>query len=141
METNSIHYTDKISDVDAGELTRLYTGIGWNREGYRTPEKTKIMLEDSKYFVAAYSGTLLVGFGRILADPYIAQILDVMVLPEFRKKGVATEILNKIRSHCENRYIGVSLIDGSGLAGFYEKFGFEAGNPGTERIMYWDPNK
>lgn len=51
-------------------LNALYTAVGWNEAGNRTPEKTQLVLERADCFVAAWRGELLVGFGRVLADVY-----------------------------------------------------------------------
>ena len=57
-------------------LNALYTAVGWG-DG-RTAAKTRLVLERAACFVAAWDGSRLVGFGRVLADVYSAQLLDVM---------------------------------------------------------------
>lgn len=72
-------------ELDAGAVNALYAVVGWNAAGRRTVEKTCQMLSMSPCHVTARSGGELVGFGRILADPYTAQVLDLMTHPACRR--------------------------------------------------------
>ena len=51
----------------------------------------------------------------------------------------ASKIIKRIVSHARDRYIGLSLIDGSGFQALYEKVGFTSADPTTDRLMYWQP--
>jgi ribosomal protein S18 acetylase RimI-like enzyme len=123
------------------ELNQLYTAVGWDQECVRTDEKTRIMLGQSSFYATARVNHQLVGFGRVMSDAYVAHILDLIVNPAFRKKGVArrimTELVKFVRS---NNYFGVMLVNGRGLQGFYEKFGFEAADSRQEVVMYLTKN-
>jgi GNAT superfamily N-acetyltransferase len=110
--------------------------VGWNAEGLRTTGKTAQMLRTSHCHVSALSGDVLVGFGRILGDAYVGQILDVITRPSHRRQGIATGIVRRLLQYAEGRYLGLSLIDGSGVEGFYERFGFEAADVATNRLMF-----
>ncbi|CAN5485859.1 GNAT family N-acetyltransferase [soil metagenome] len=132
-----VHFAVNDPDLDARAVNALYAAVGWNAVGQRTVEKTRQMLQMSACHVTARTGGELVGFGRILADPYTAQLLDLMIHPAFQRRGVASGILQRLLAFAEGKYLGVYLIDGSGLVGFYEHFGFEAANPVTDRLMYW----
>lgn len=126
------------SRPSAVEVNELYDLLGWNREGLRTSEKTKIALERSACIVSARCGRRLVGFGRIIGDSYTAQILDLMTHPEFRHQGIAKKVLKALLSYAAGRFLGIFLIDGSGITGFYEQFGFETADPATDKLMYWN---
>ena len=133
-------YLERDRSVDPAEINALYTAVGWNKKGQRTLERTTRMLQESPYFVVAIHNARIIGFGRILADAYVAQIFDIIVSPDFRRQGVASVILQKILAFAEGKYLGISLIDGSGVEGLYEKAGFVAVNPDTDRLMYWQPD-
>lgn len=113
--------------VDVDLLNALYSLIGWDSQRRRTAADTTEMLNVSRYYVAAHTGQgRLVGFGRVCGDPYVAQVLDVITHPEYRRRGIATKCMNAILEHIRSsRYVSVTLTDGSGIEGFYERFGFQ----------------
>ena len=59
------------------------------------------MLERAAYFVAAWDGDTLIGFGRVFADVYWAQILDVMTHPDYRRRGVAKGIVSRLITYAD----------------------------------------
>ena len=60
-------------------------------------------------------------------DPYVAQVLDVITHPEYRRRGIATRCMRGVLAHLQRyRYISVTLIDGSGIPDLYARFGFRA---------------
>lgn len=113
--------------VDVDELNGLYRLIGWDSHFRRTKSETEEMLNASRYYIAAYTGeTELVGFARVFGDPYVAQVLDVITHPEYRRHGIATRCMHGVLAHLESsRYVTVTLTDGSGIEGFYQRFGFQ----------------
>ena len=113
--------------VDVDQLNALYRVIGWDSQHRRTADDTAEMLQVSRYYVAAYAGEgTLVGFARVSGDPYVAQVLDVITHPEYRRRGIATECMHAVVRHLRtSRYASVTLTDGTGIDGFYERFGFQ----------------
>jgi ribosomal protein S18 acetylase RimI-like enzyme len=112
--------------VDVAQLNALYRLIGWDSHNRRTEAETTDMLRVSHYYIAAHTaeGTL-VGFARVCGDPYVAQVLDVITHPAYRCRGIATTCMRGVLAHLQrSRYVSVTLTDGSGIAGFYQRFGF-----------------
>ena len=112
--------------VDVAQLNALYRLIGWDSQNRRTEAETTEMLRVSHYYIAAHTaeGTL-VGFARVCGDPYVAQVLDVITHPAYRRRGIATQCMRGVLAHLQrSRYVSVTLTDGSGIAGFYQRFGF-----------------
>jgi ribosomal protein S18 acetylase RimI-like enzyme len=112
--------------IDVAQLNALYRLIGWDSHQRRTEAETTEMLRVSRYYVAAHTteGTL-VGFARVCGDPYVAQVLDVITHPEHRRRGIATQCMRGVLAHLQgSRYVSVTLTDGSGIEGFYRRFGF-----------------
>jgi ribosomal protein S18 acetylase RimI-like enzyme len=112
--------------VDVAQLNALYGLIGWDSQNRRTEAETTEMLRGSYYYIAAHTaeGTL-VGFARVCGDPYVAQVLDVITHPAYRRRGIATQCMRGVLAHLQrSRYVSVTLTDGSGIAGFYQRFGF-----------------
>ena len=85
------------------------------------------MLKVSRYYIAAYvHKDRLVGFARVCGDPYVAQVLDVITHPEFRKLGIAKKCMRDVLGHLRSSsYVTVTLTDGGGIEGFYQRFGFQ----------------
>ncbi len=112
--------------VDIVQLNALYRLIGWDNTGRRTEAETAEMLRGSHYYIAAHTaeGTL-VGFARVCGDPYVAQVLDVITHPAYRRRGIATKCMLGVLAHLQrSRYVSVTLTAGSGIEGFYQRFGF-----------------
>lgn len=112
--------------VDVTQLHALYRLIGWDSRHRRTEAETTEMLRVSHYYIAAHTaeGTL-VGFARVCGDPYVVQVLDVITHPAYRRRGIATQCMHGVLAHLQrSRYVSVTLTDGSGIAGFYQRFGF-----------------
>jgi ribosomal protein S18 acetylase RimI-like enzyme len=114
-------------DVDVGELNTLYRLVGWDRCSRRTGAETAEMLRVSHYYIAAQTTEgVLIGFARVCGDPYVAQVLDVITHPDYRRRGVATKCLRGVVAYLQrSRYVSVTLTHGSGLDDFYQRFGFQ----------------
>jgi ribosomal protein S18 acetylase RimI-like enzyme len=118
--------------IDPLSLNDVYRLVGWDRGGRRTAEETAEMLRVSRYYIAAYVGDRLVGFARVCGDPYVAQVLDVITHPEYRRLGIATRCVEGVVPHLrQSRYVSVTLTDDTGLPDFYERFGFRRLAPDT----------
>jgi ribosomal protein S18 acetylase RimI-like enzyme len=125
--------------IDPLSLNDLYGLVGWDRGGRRTTDETAEMLRVSRYYIAAYAGDRLVGFARVCGDPYVAQILDVITDPEYRRLGIATRCMEGVVAHLrQSRYVSVTLTDDTGLPDFYERFGFRRLAPETA-TRRWRP--
>jgi GNAT superfamily N-acetyltransferase len=113
--------------IDVAQLNALYQLIGWDATQRRTEGETAEMLRLSHYYIAAQTGVgQLVGFARVCGDPYVAQVLDVLTHPGFRRRGIAKRCMAGIVAYlARSNYVSVTLIDGSGLPDFYEGFGFQ----------------
>ena len=122
--------------VDVEQLLGLYKLVGWDDRGARTIAKTQEMLTVSRFYVAASTADgLLVGFARVAGDPYVAQVLDVITHPDFRRRGIATECMRYVIAHLRSaEYASVTLTDGSGIDGFYERFGFRIMSGAVPRV-------
>jgi GNAT superfamily N-acetyltransferase len=121
----------------ADEVNHLYDLVGWNASGLRTVTRTQKALDLSLCTVTAKSGNKLVGFGRIIGDAYTAQILDLMTHPDFRRQGIASGILAELLRYAKGKFLGIYLIDGSSIEGFYERHNFVSANVDTDRLMYF----
>jgi ribosomal protein S18 acetylase RimI-like enzyme len=96
-----VHRTDEISyhdtqDVDIFQLARLLEQAGWHNRSRDTGRLAKLV-SGSTFIVSAWHGDRLVGFARAISDGVShAYISDVAVLEDYRRRGIAREILRRI---------------------------------------------
>ncbi len=71
--------------------------------------------------ITAYDGSTLVGCLRVLTDGYyFGTITELLVLPEYRRQGIGSRLLQLARAHTPTMlYFGAQ----PGLEAFYEKNG------------------
>ena len=127
--------------IDTAQLNALYHLIGWDNRHRRTEAETAEMLSVSRYYIAAHTDSgQLVGMARVCGDPYIVQVLDVITHPDYRRQGVATACMRGVQKHLQlSKYVSVTLTDGSGISGFYQRFGFRPIDPITPTLS-WQPS-
>ncbi len=117
---------------------RLFESTGWN-EVYRLDEAQLYdAVRQSWFAVSAYDQDELVGFGRIISDGvHHAFIVDLMVLPAYRNRGIGSNILKLLLAECKARRIrDVQLFSGKGKHGFYRKFGFVERQPDAPGMQW-----
>lgn len=106
--------------VELYAQTELVGGLGIKRdmEGIK-----KAFLNSSKV-ITAWDGAHLSGAGRMLTDGVVyAYILDIAVLPGYRRQGIATAIVKELLVNTEN--ISVHLTSRFGVEDLYRKLGFK----------------
>ncbi len=123
---SNIIFTEN-GEIDIIQLNNLYRIIGWDLHNRRTEIETEEMIRVSHYYISACTqNKQLVGFARVCGDPYIAQVLDVITHPNYRRQGIATRCMTGVLAYLQNsNYVSVTLTDGSGLKDFYQRFGFQ----------------
>jgi len=105
-------------DVIHGYLSRSYWSPGIPR---RTVERA---IAGSMGF-AAFVGGRQIGFARVITDrATFAYVADVFVLEEFQGGGVASKIMEAIRTHPDLQRLRRWLLLTKDAHGLYEKFGF-----------------
>ena len=85
----------------------------------------KESFQKSSYVRIAYENEKLVGFGRTVDDGrYYALIVDLLVDPEYQRKGIGTAILKELKDDLDG-YIFTSLTATIGKESFYQKQGWK----------------
>lgn len=123
MEVSYIESTPKVE-----EYMLLIESTGW--QGILNKGKTTLAysLENSWYCLCVYSKqNEIIGFGRVISDGVLhALICDVIILPEYQRQGLGSEMLNKLIEKCSNHNIlMIQLFSAKDKYEFYEKHGFE----------------
>lgn len=109
--------------ISAQAVRQLYDAVDWWPD--RTIKQIEAVLEHD-VAVGAWDGDRLVGFARALSDGHFrAYIEDVMVHPDYRRRGIADRMLQRLLealAHIDT----ISLFCHSDLIPLYAQRGFVA---------------
>jgi GNAT superfamily N-acetyltransferase len=119
--------------------------VGWNLLERDVVEKA---LSASLYCVCAVVDRTVIGMARIIGDGGLAYyIQDVIVIPEYQRKGIGTQLMNKImeyiRTNAYNNSV-VGLMAAKGKEPFYTRYGFTIrsdNNLGSGMTIFWKTEK
>jgi GNAT superfamily N-acetyltransferase len=119
-----ITYCEQAPDRDAYFM--LFETTGWNAKYRATPSDLATAIENSWATLSAYEDDQLVGFGRVMCDGVMhAMIFDLIVCPTHQRRGIGSEILNRLIAVCREQGIcDVQLFAANGMRAFYEKHHF-----------------
>lgn len=119
-----ITFGDNISVEHYNELRE---SVGWNAI---KPHRAEIGLSNSVCFIAEDEGKAI-GMARLITDGgYVSCIFDVIVHPEYQKRGIGTQLLKNVMDYIwehleEDETQVICLFAKKGKENFYSKFGFE----------------
>ena len=115
------------NDLTPEEYLHLREAVGWARLSQGQAERG---LKNATYVVVARDDSEAVGMARVLFDfGYTAYIHDVIVHPDYQRKGIGTQLMNnvldwlKANSH-EDDFMQYVVVAAKGKESFYEKFEF-----------------
>lgn len=130
-----------VTKWQSSELVELYRAgewweMGWNREGIPP------LLRGSFLFLIATekkSGKAI-GMGRIIADKTSDGYLqDIVVLPEYRNRGIGGTIINLLKTFGELYGLSwIGLISEPGKEPLYERYGFKPMEKYTPMLLEQD---
>ncbi len=134
MEFNYV-YDDTVSVEELFHLLERMTQFEGDRfparnvfhTALRSREAEKQSLENTVSVTARSGDGTLVGYLRILTDhSYIYYLLDVMVDPGTRGRGIGGKLVEIAVNGCKsNGFMKIFLTAIPGSEGFYKKFGFK----------------
>ena len=105
-------------------------------------EQTRLAMEHTLFRVSVFDGNQIVGMARVIGDMGLDYyIKDVIVRPEYQKRGIGrmmiNEILQFINDHgVEGTDIFVELCAMPDKIPFYGKFGFSANEAQRLRLFH-----
>ena len=118
----------KNDTISFDEIFPLYEAVGWTN--YTTnPTMLKNALEHSLFLISARDEDgKLIGFLRAVGDGYsIVYIQDIIVLPEYQRQGIGTQLLRQTLEHFKEVYQMILTTDSElKTVAFYESNGFTA---------------
>ncbi len=108
--------------VSVTDLSDLREAVSWNRmeKEYGSP------MISSYYHIGVYDGEKLVAYIDSVSNGVTdAYIQDLMVHPDYQRRGIGTDLMRKMMKHLkENRIYMISVIYDESIKPFYERFGF-----------------
>lgn len=112
--------------IDFQKILELYENAGWTAYTSHT-ETLQQAIENSHFILTAWSGHQLTGFLRAVGDGHtIVYIQDIIVLDNFRRKGIGRELLKKtLEKFKDVRQILLLTDEQPGTIAFYESVGFK----------------
>ena len=118
----------KNDTISFEEIFPLYEAVGWTN--YTTnPTMLKNALEHSLFLISARDEEgKLIGFLRAVGDGYsIVYIQDIIVLPEYHRQGIGTQLLCQTLEYFNEVYQIILTTDSElKTIAFYEANGFTA---------------
>ncbi len=117
-----VHSWDEI------EIADLYRAGGWWKEEY-DPGELRHLIQGSYLFAVAVDTKTgrAIGMGRVISDGVSdGYIQDLVVLPEYRKTGIGTQIVSTLVKKCvEQGVFWIGLIAEPDTEKFYLPLGFQ----------------
>ena len=128
-DMESLHMEYEIKEYKSynhEEALHLYESVGWTNYT-SNPEMLRNAYANSLKIFAAYDGENLIGIIRAVGDGFsILYIQDILILPEYQRKGIGTALVKKMLETYEHVYQKVLLTDDSEKTiSFYKSVGFE----------------
>lgn len=107
------------NEINVVEVISIYESVGWNKNKKDILEAFK-----NSYYITAYHNDTLIAFARAISDGYYyTTIYDVIVNPQYQKKGIAKEMMKMLLRKFKGTYFFLSYTEDN--RDFYEKCGFE----------------
>lgn len=138
-----IVYNETKKDLPDEQLHQLFVSVGWS-DGSETPEMIKkgyhLPWINSTLVISAWVNERLVGAVRVLSDKMFRSIIyDLIVIPEFQKQGIGSELMKRCIRHFPNsEWLLTTTKD---TARFYEKIGFQKCGVGGDGVYLSIPCK
>ena len=128
-------------NYNSEEILNLYNAVGWCSYT-NNPEMLEHAFNNSLKILCAHDEKKLVGIIRAVGDGYsVLFIQDILVLPEYQRKGIGTKLLNSMLKLYPDIYQTQLVTDNTEkTVSFYKSCGFlpysEIGCEGFIKIKY-----
>jgi len=113
------------SEYRADEIIPLFSSVGWVNYT-NSPNVLENAIKNSLLTLGAYDGEKLIGIIRAVGDGFsIVFIQDVLVMPEYQRKGIGTMLVKAIIERYPNVYqIQLTTDNTDKTVPFYKSLGF-----------------
>lgn len=118
-------FIKEYKEYHENEILKLYQSVGWTNY-VNNPEMLKNAYENSLKIYAAYMNDKMAGIIRVVGDGFsVVFIQDLLVYPEYQRKGIGKALLEKILSEYKDVYQKHLLTDNTEKTiQFYKSIGF-----------------
>lgn len=133
MKEYIIRSINKGDTKQLAELDEICFAVPWSEQAFIDETENEL----ANYIIAEDNGTVIgyVGYWKVVDEGHIT---NIAVSPDYRRKGIASEMLSKIikAAYDDKLYLLTLEVRKSNIAAqkLYEKFGFE---PLGERKNYY----
>ncbi|HRX33144.1 MAG: GNAT family N-acetyltransferase [Methanoregulaceae archaeon] len=128
MNQDDDEYTVKIvKEWDEESLLTLFRAGGWWREEWDPAHIADLVQASFAFAVAIHvADSVTAGMGRLISDGTSdAYIQDLVILPEYRGRGIGAGIVRALVDHCmSNNITWIALVAEPGTEDFYGTLGF-----------------
>jgi GNAT superfamily N-acetyltransferase len=126
MNDDAYEVRNRLSPAQTDELLRLYGGEWWSAARTESDVGRMLRSSDLLFVVVERRSDALAAFARVLTDStYLALVLDVIVAPGHRERGLGRLLMESICSHRTLRGVAsIELVCQPELVPFYRKWGF-----------------
>lgn len=107
------------------EILHLYESVGWTNYTSNSSMLENAYKNSLKIY-GAYEGDKLLGIVRLVGDGYsIIYIQDILILPEYQRKGIGRALMEKILNTYKHVYQKTLMTDNTEKSiQFYKSVGF-----------------
>ncbi|EIT88409.1 GNAT family acetyltransferase [Parascardovia denticolens IPLA 20019] len=118
---------EESKNLQLNEIVNLYRSVGWTNYLKRV-DILQQAYADSLCVLGAYDSDQLVGVIRTVGDGQtIVFVQDIVVLPEYQRKGIGTKLLKAVMDKYKDVYQMELLTDNTDKTkAFYRSVGFIA---------------
>lgn len=118
LEPMEQHHLDGVTEVERESFS-----VPWSRASFEGELKNKCA-----YYIVAEEGNRCVGYAGMHDAAGEADIINIAVAPEFRRRGIAQQLLDALVSECEKRDVELLHLDvresNAAAIALYTKNGF-----------------
>ena len=131
--------TIKYNELTAEEFIFLWEAVWGDGPSL---EQTELAMKHTLFRVSIYDKDKIIAMARMIGDMGLNYyIKDVVVKPEYQKKGIGKMLINELMKYIggngvKNTNIFVELCAMPDKISFYEQFGFDANEAQRLKIMY-----
>lgn len=120
-----IIYSEQTPTID--QYYPLFLSTGWNKIYNFSKVDVLKAISNTWYSISAYDANELIGYGRVISDGiHHAFIVDLIIRPEYQKKGIGSKIVSSLVRQCkEHKIRDIQLLAPEDKVDFYLKNGFE----------------
>jgi ribosomal protein S18 acetylase RimI-like enzyme len=126
-----IVYKDSVEGISPGDLCGFF--VGWQNPPSNETH-LKILKNSSFRIIASDDETgSVVGFITAISDMILSAYIPLLeVLPEYKEKGIGSELVRRLMTKLDKFYM-IDLTCDEEIQKFYEKFGLSISNGMSKR--------